>query len=100
MASHIRSDASYKPGSDATNGSLKKRFYATAELDPILAKKQFADLVDEVVQQFTVRTGVKVKVAVEIQAESAVGFDEALQHGVKENTKVLKFKSAEFESGE
>ncbi len=29
--------------------TVKKRFYGSTELDPILAKKQFADLVDEVV---------------------------------------------------
>ena len=91
---------SYKSGSVAVGAASKKRFYATIELDPILAKKQFADLVDEVVQQFTVRTGVKVKIAVEIQAESAAGFDEGLQRGVKENCDVLKFKRAEFEPGE
>ncbi len=60
----------------------------------------FADLVDEVVQQFTMRTGVKVKIAIEIQAESATGFDDGLQRAVKENCNVLKFKNAEFESGD
>jgi hypothetical protein len=50
-----------------------------------------------VVQQFTTRTGVKVKIAIEIQAESSTGFDEALQRAVKENCNVLKFKNAEFE---
>jgi hypothetical protein len=49
----------------------KKQFYGSIELDAIQAKKQFADLVDEVVQQFTIRPGVKVKIAIEIQAESA-----------------------------
>ena len=58
------------------------------------------DLVDEVVQQFTMRPGVKVKIAIEIQAESATGFDDGLQRAVKENCNVLKFKNAEFESGE
>jgi len=83
-----------------TGHSAKKHFYGSIELDPFLAKKQFADLVDEVVQQFTMRTGVKVKIAIEIQAESATGFDEGLQRAVKENCNVLKFKNAEFETGE
>jgi hypothetical protein len=43
---------------------------------------------------------VKVKIAIEIQAESATGFDDGLQRAVKENCNVLKFKNAEFESGE
>ena len=54
----------------ATTGlSVKKQFYGSIELDPFLAKTQFADLVDEVVQQFTMRPGVKVKIAVETQTE-------------------------------
>ena len=80
--------------------SAKKQFYASIDLDPIQAKRQFADLVDEVVQQFTLRPGVKVRIAVEIQAESPAGFDDGLQRAVKENCNVLKFKSAEFEAGE
>lgn len=85
----------------ATAGqSVKKQFYGSIDLDPILAKKQFADLVDEVIQQFTMRPGVKVKIAVEIQAESATGFDDGLQRAVKENCNVLKFKNAEFEPGQ
>lgn len=90
----------YPSGTSAPGQALKKQFYGSIELDPILAKKQFADLVDEVVQQFTMRTGVKVKIAIEIQAESATGFDDGLQRAVKENCNVLKFKNAEFETGE
>jgi hypothetical protein len=78
----------------------KKQFYASIELDAFQAKKQFSDLVDEVILQFTSRPGVKVKIAIEIQAESGAGFDDGLQRAVKENCKVLKFKNAEFEDGE
>jgi predicted AAA+ superfamily ATPase len=86
-------------GGNANGGAAiaKKRFYATIDLDPIQAKRQFADVVDEVVQQFTVRTGVQVRIAVEIQSESPTGFDDSLQRAVKENCNVLKFNSAEFE---
>lgn len=75
----------------------KTQFYANVDLDSIQAKKQFSDIVEEVIQQFTLRPGVKVKIAIEIQAESALGFDEALQRTIKENCGVLKFKNAEFE---
>jgi len=87
-------------GGATTDQSVKTRFYVSTNLDPFLAKKQFADLVDEVVQQFTLRPGVKVKIAVEIQAESPIGFDDNLQRAVKENCYVLKTSSPEFESGE
>lgn len=76
---------------------VKKQFYGSIELDAIQAKKQFADLVDEVVLQFTSRPGVKVKIAIEIQADSTVGFDDGLQRVVKENCNVLRFKNVDFE---
>lgn len=80
--------------------SVKKQFYASIDLDPIQASRQFADVVAEVVQQFTTRQGVKVRIAVEIQAESTTGFDDGLQRAVKENCNVLRFRSAEFEDDE
>jgi len=87
----------YTASVGATPQSVKKQFYGSIELDAIQAKKQFADLVDEVVLQFTSRPGVKVRIAIEIQAEAATGFDDALQRAVKENCNVLRFKNAEFE---
>lgn len=95
-----RVEDSAKPtyvGGGAAPQPVKKQFYGSIELDAIQAKKQFADLVDEVVLQFTSRPGVKVKIAIEIQADSAVGFDDGLQRAVKENCNVLRFKNAEFE---
>lgn len=90
----------YPTSGGAAQQSINKQFYGSIELDAIQAKKQFADLVDEVVLQFTSRPGVKVKIAIEIQAEAATGFDDGLQRAVKENCNVLKFKNAEFEPGE
>ena len=85
-------------GEAPTPPSIKKQFYGNIELDPIQAKKQFADLVDEVILQFTSRPGIKVRIAIEIQAETATGFDDNVQRAVKENCKVLRFKNAEFEN--
>ncbi|NMG15760.1 ATP-binding protein [Aromatoleum bremense] len=100
-----RVEDSAKPTYPAVPGATsqqppKRQFYGSIELDPFQAKKQFADLVDEVVLQFTARPGVKVKIAIEIQAETETGFDDNVQRAVKENCKVLKFRSAEFEQGE
>lgn len=99
-----KAEYSAKPTNPAAGGaapqSAKKQFYGSIELDAIQAKKQFADLVDEVVLQFTSRPGVKVKIAIEIQAEATTGFDDSLQRAVKENCNVLRFKNAEFEDGE
>jgi hypothetical protein len=86
------------PNTPSAAQAIKKQFYGSIELDAVQAKKQFADLVDEVVLQFTARPGVRVKIAIEIQAESATGFDDGVQRVVKENCKVLRFKNAEFEN--
>jgi uncharacterized protein len=80
--------------------TVKKNFYASVELDPIQAKRQFAELVDEVLEQFTSRAGVRVRLSIDIEAESSSGFDDGLQRSVKENCKVLRFKTADFEEGE
>jgi hypothetical protein len=76
---------------------VKKYFHASVDLDSLTAKKQFADLVDEVILQFTSKVGVKVKISLEIDAESELGFDDGMQRAVKENCNVMKFKNAEFE---
>jgi hypothetical protein len=88
------------PGEPAAPSGAKpsrKQFYGTLELDPFMAKKQFADIVEEVIMQFTAKPGVNVRIAIDIQAESGTGFDDSLQRVVKENCNVLKFKNAEFE---
>jgi predicted AAA+ superfamily ATPase len=84
------------PGT-ATAKPTRKHFYGSVDLDPITAKKQFADIVEEVVSQFTTKAGVNVRISIEIQAESGTGFDDSLQRVVKENSNVLKFRNAEFE---
>jgi predicted AAA+ superfamily ATPase len=78
---------------------VNRHFYGTIDLDPVRAKMQFADIVDEVVQQFTTQAGVKVRIAIEIQAESVAGFDDGLQRAVRENCNVLNIKG-EFERGD
>lgn len=77
--------------------ATKKQFYGTISLDPVKAKMDFATIMDEVVQQFTAKLGVNVKISVEIEASSQDGFDESMQRTVKENCNVLRFNSAEFE---
>lgn len=77
----------------------KRQFYGSIELDPVRAKFDFAQVVDEVVQQFTAKHDVKVKISIEIRAESPAGFDDGVQRAVKENCNVLKFRNAEFEDG-
>ena len=101
----IKSDGSPQTGGETTpvaptsgkSVTLKKRFYGTIELDPVRAKLDFARLADEIIQHFNLKSDTRVKVSVEIQAESTNGFDEKIQRTVKENSNVLHFKNAEFE---
>jgi hypothetical protein len=93
------------PGGDEDNegGSInpptrKEQFYGTIDLDPLTAKIQFSEIINEVVEQFTTKTGVDIKISVEIEARSRAGFDESTQRAVKENCNVLKFGNYEFES--
>lgn len=94
MVTSVHEDSSSTSLSPAPS---KKRFYGTIALDSIKAKMDFATLVDEVVQPFSAKPGVNVTISIEIEAESVSGFDESLQRTIKENTRVLKFKQAEFE---
>jgi predicted AAA+ superfamily ATPase len=79
-------------------GAVKNQFYATVDIDAVTAKLKFAEIVDEIVEQFTAKLGVEVSISVEIQAKSRAGFDEGLQRSVKENCNVLRFNSSEFDS--
>lgn len=87
--------------SDAPAGKApgKKRFYGTVNLDKIRHKLDFNDIADEVIKQFASRSDVGLQITIDIRAESYSneGFDENLQRVVKENSKVLKFRNAEFE---
>ncbi|MFP4062855.1 MAG: ATP-binding protein [Halochromatium sp.] len=76
---------------------IKTQFYGSIELDPVKAKLDFAQIVDEIIEQFTARVGVEVTLSIDIQAKTKTGFDESLQRTIKENCNVLKFGSAEFE---
>ena len=66
-------------------------------MDPVKAKMDFANIMDEVVQHFTSQLGVEVTISVEIAARNPAGFTEVLQRTIKENCNVLKFKTSEFE---
>lgn len=99
-ARRIPSDRASAPMQPPKGRKPRSCSTAARNSDPILTKKQFADLVDEVIQQFTMRPGVKVKIAIEIEATSEAGFDDGLQRAVTENGDVLKFRNAKLEPGE
>ncbi len=79
--------------------TAKRSFFATVELDAVRAKVQFADIADEVLLLLAKSPDVRLRVVVEIEAEThaEAGFDDALQRAVRENCNQLKFKHASFE---
>ncbi len=93
-------DALKNGGESTTDKPPLKQFFGTIQLDDVQAKMQFAQIVDEVIEQFTSRPDTKVKISVDIQAHSKKGFDETTQRSVRENCNVLKFTNSEFEEGE
>jgi uncharacterized membrane protein YgcG len=84
-------------GSSSTASNKKTMFFGSVELDPIKAKLQFSDVAEEVLMLFTQRPGVKVRISVEIEAESPAGFDDGIQRAVRENCDQLKFKNKSFD---
>jgi uncharacterized protein len=76
---------------------IKKQFHASVEVNSILAKKEFADIVEEVILQFSRRPDVVVTITIDIQATTNGGFDDGLQRSVTENCNSLKFKNHDFE---
>lgn len=84
-------------GSGGGASTKKTMFFGSVELDPIKAKLQFSDVAEEVLMLFTQKPGVKVRISVEIEAESPLGFDDGLQRAARENCDQLKFKNRSFE---
>lgn len=84
-------------GSGGTHTAKKTKFFGTVDLDPIKAKLQFSDVAEEVLMLFTQRPGVKVRISVEIEAESPSGFDDGIQRATRENCDQLKFRNRTFD---
>lgn len=89
------------PGGEVSGESeAKRQFYGEVTLDPVMAKLEFANIVDEVVEKFTVKGDVEVSITIEIGATSKGGFDESLQRTVNQNCDDLEFNSSEFETSD
>lgn len=83
----------------ATDGpGVKRLFFGTVDIDPARARFEFGEIVDEVLMLFASRADTKVRVSIEISAETDGVFDEKLQRAVRENCTQLRFKNKDFES--
>lgn len=70
-----------------------RRFYGTVDLDMIRPVKAFDAVLNAVVLELQRTPGAKVKITVEIEAETDTGFDEADIGVVRDNARQLKFRS-------
>jgi hypothetical protein len=96
-ASGIDADSGVNTGANGEACTKKTLFFGSVELDPLKAKLQFSDVAEEVLMLFTQKPGVKVRISVEIEAESSIGFDDGIQRAVRENCDQLKFKNRTFD---
>lgn len=89
--------ATVQPGCDTPKETKQKKFYGTVELPPSGAGLKFSEIMQEVVQHFSKDPQNKVKIRVDIEAESSEGFDEATVRTARENANTLNFDQANFE---
>ncbi|MFA7542307.1 MAG: DUF499 domain-containing protein, partial [Lysobacterales bacterium] len=85
-----------EPG-EAQAPSRPTRFFATAELDPVRASSQFAQIVQEIIGLFTTTPGTSVRIRVDIEAEDERGFGETTVRAARENSTSLGLTPADFE---
>ena len=86
-----------QPEGDTPKETKQKKFYGTVELPPAGAGLKFSEIMQEVVQHFSKDPQNKVKIKVDIEAESPGGFDEATVRTARENANTLNFDQANFE---
>lgn len=76
------------------------RFFGTVEIDMVRPVKAFDAILNAVVMELQRTQGAKVKLTLEIEAESIEGFDKADVGVVRDNARQLRFKSESTGFGE
>ena len=88
------------PGEDGSKKTEPlRRFVGSVSIDPMAAKMQTQDIINEVISCLFQHPGSKVQLTLEITAETDAqgGFNDATLRAVRENSRTLHFKFAEFE---
>lgn len=86
-----------KKSSGTMGAVVPRRFHGSVTVDVSDPNKHFAELVENVVEQFSAQYGTQVALTLEIEARRADGFDTKTVRIVRENATTLKFKNADFE---
>ena len=85
-----------KSREDDANKS-KKRYYASTELDPLRFTSQAGQIGENIVAHLQAHKDAKVKITVDIQADSDSGFNDDLVRTVLENSNALNINQHGFE---
>ena len=85
------------PGQIPQAKTPKTRFYGSVDLDPIQARRQFADIADDIIAHLSNRNATRVRIKIDIEADTTDPFDDQIQRIVKENCNQFRFGNAEFE---
>ena len=75
----------------------KKRYYASTELDPLRFTSQAGEIGENIVAHLQAHKDAKVKITVDIQADSDSGFNDELVRTVSENSNALNINQHGFE---
>ena len=73
------------------------RYFGRVTLDSARWTRAVADIAEAIVAQLEKAPDAKVKITIEVEADAASGFGDALRRAVDENATVLKFGTSEFE---
>jgi predicted AAA+ superfamily ATPase len=74
-----------------------KRFFMSADLDTTRINRDTQKYVEEIIQHLTTVDGAKVKVSLEVEAETADGFTQQTMRTISENCRTLRVRDSGFE---
>jgi hypothetical protein len=80
-------------GEDPAASKQPRRFYGSVEIDMVRPVKSFDGILNAVVMELQHSPNTKVKITLEIEAETPSGFSEADIGVVRDNVRQLKFKA-------
>ncbi len=75
---------------------VKKRFFATKELNPQKVRVDFDEVIKDVLLKLTTRHSTAVSISIEIVAHDSSGFDAGVQETIKSACDNLNFKQSGF----
>jgi uncharacterized protein len=80
-------------GDEPATPQQPRRFYGSVEIDMVRPVKAFDAILNAVVMELQRNPSTKVKITLEIEAETPSGFSEADIGVVRDNARQLKFKA-------